>query len=46
MLPAIMVFFTRPISAGLMILALGLAATMFVPALLNWRKKVFADAED
>ena len=40
------VFFTRPISAGLMILALGLAATMFVPALLNWRKKVFADAED
>lgn len=40
------VFFTRPISAALMILALGLAATMFVPALLSWRKKVFADAEE
>lgn len=40
------VFFTRPISAALLLLALGLAATIFVPALLNWRKDVFADAED
>jgi putative tricarboxylic transport membrane protein len=40
------VFFTRPISAGLMLLALGLAATMVVPTLLGWRKKVFANAED
>jgi putative tricarboxylic transport membrane protein len=40
------VFFTRPISAALMLLALALAATMFVPALLNWRRKVFADADE
>lgn len=40
------VFFTRPISAGLMALALVLAATMFAPALLRWRKEVFANAEE
>ena len=40
------VFFTRPISAGLMIVAFGFAATMLVPTLLSWRTKVFADAED
>ena len=40
------VFFTRPISAALMLLALGLAATIFVPALLTWRERVFADAEE
>jgi putative tricarboxylic transport membrane protein len=40
------VFFTRPISAALMLMALGLAATMFVPTLLGLRRRVFADAED
>jgi len=40
------VFFTRPISAALMMLALVLAASMCAPALLSWRKKVFANAED
>ena len=40
------VFFTRPISAGLMIVAFGFAAMMFVPTLLSWRTKVFADAEE
>ncbi len=40
------VFFTRPISLALMLLAIGLAATMFVPSLLSLRKDVFADAEE
>ena len=40
------VFFTRPISAALMLAALVLAATIFVPTLLTWRRRVFADAED
>ena len=40
------VFFTRPISAVLMLLALALAATIFVPTLLSWRRRVFADAEE
>jgi TctA family transporter len=40
------VFFTRPISAALMIVALALAATMFMPPLLAARKRVFADANE
>lgn len=40
------VFFTRPISAALMLAALVLAATIFVPTLLTWRRRVFADADD
>lgn len=40
------VFFTRPISLALILLAIGLAATMFVPSLLSLRKDVFADAEE
>jgi TctA family transporter len=40
------VFFTRPISLALMLLAIGLAASLFVPSLLNLRKDVFADAEE
>jgi len=40
------VFFTRPISLALMLLAIGLAATMFVPSLLSLRKDVFAGAEE
>jgi len=40
------VFFTRPISAVLMIIAIGLAASMFIPSLLATRKRVFADADE
>ena len=40
------VFFTRPISAVLIVVALVLAAMLFVPSLFNLRKKVFQDAED
>jgi putative tricarboxylic transport membrane protein len=40
------VFFTRPISAVLVVIALVLAAMLFVPSLFNLRKKVFQDAGD
>jgi TctA family transporter len=41
-----LVFLQRPISATLMILAIVLAATMFMPSLLNIRKDVLRDADD
>jgi TctA family transporter len=41
-----LVFLQRPISATLMILAIVLAATMFMPSLLNFRKDVLRDADD
>ena len=40
------VFFQRPISAVLMGTAFLLAATMFIPSLLNLRRDVFNDAEE
>lgn len=40
------VFFTRPISASLMVVALVAAASLFVPSLFSMRKEVFADADD
>ncbi len=40
------VFFTRPISAVLIVIAFALAVMLFVPSLFSLRKEVFADAEE